>query len=115
VVADPAGAEVTATISSGIFTALTIVPGRTLEYNEGLYVFITPGKPLGVKLQKVDFRLVNTEESGLFLSGQDLKDEANGRFVGSPWPAGKQWGMRIAVLNSLTGAISAGITQNFLV
>jgi hypothetical protein len=115
VVADPGGAVVTSTIVDGAFTALSVVAGRALEYNEGLYLWITPGRPGGVKIQKTDFRLMNTAESGTFTSGEELKEFANGRFTGTPWGAGQQWGMMVAILNTVTGAISSAVSVLFLV
>lgn len=94
---------------------MSVVAGRALEYNEGLYLWITPGRPAGVKIQKTDFRLMNTAESGTFTSGEELKEFANGRFTGTPWGEGQQWGMMVAILNTVTGAISSAVSVLFLV
>lgn len=109
VVADLGSVAVAATIAAGLYTALSLVPGRVLAYNEGLYVMWTPGLPVGRKIQNTDFRLTNNAISGLFTSGEDIHTYVNTRFTGAPWTAGKQWGALIAALNTQTGAISAPI------
>jgi hypothetical protein len=115
VVADLGAVTVAATIAAGLFTALSITPGRTLVYNEGLYVFWTPGLPAGRKIQKTDFRLVNDADSGLITAGEEIKDIVNGRFTGAPWTAGLQYGCLVAALNTQTGAISSAVSLLFLV
>jgi hypothetical protein len=114
-VPDLGAVTVASTIVAGQFTALSITPGRVLTYNEGLYVFWTPGLPPGVTIQKTDFRLVNNPTSGLFTSGEDIKTYVNGRFDGAPWTTGKQYGCMVAALNEITGAISSAISLSFLV
>lgn len=113
VVPDLGGVTVAATLAAGLYTTLTLTPGRVLTYNEGLYVNWTPGLPPGVKIQKTDYRLVNTSASGLFLSAHDISAFVNGRFPGAPFPAGKQAGALVACLNAATGAISSAVSLNF--
>lgn len=105
VVADLGSVTVAATIVAGQFTALSIVPGRALAYLEGLYVLLTPGLPAGRKVQRTNYRLINTAASGLFWSAENISTFANGRFTGTPWTTGKQWSMLIAAMNWSTGAI----------
>jgi hypothetical protein len=115
VVADLGSVSVGLSIGAGIFTALTMVPARPLVYSEGLYVMMTPGLPMGVKIQKTDFRLINTPVSGLFAANEALADFANARFSGAPWPSGKQYSFRILCMNAATGAISSPIVVPGLV
>ena len=61
VVADLGAITTVHTVAAGIFSSLMLTPSRALLYAEGLYVFLTPGLPPGVKIQKTDYRLINTQ------------------------------------------------------
>lgn len=115
VVADLGSVALTKTIVAGVYTVCSLLPARTLLYAEGLYVFWTPGLPPGVKIQKTDYRLVNSAVSGLFTGGESISAFVNGRFAGAPWTTGKQYGIMVAALNAQTGAISSALSYVFQV
>lgn len=94
-----------ATAVGGAMTVFTITVGRVLLYNEGLYVFMTP-PILGARTpQKNMFRLVNTPDTGVFTNTQDIFAEVNDRFAPLAWAAGDRLAVRVAILNTDTGAI----------
>ena len=107
IVADLGDVVVTSVWAAGACDTLQIVPGRELTYEEGLYVFLTPGLPPGVKVQNPDYRLLCNQDTGLFPSGEDLDGVANERYPAAGWTTGKQWSLRVSALNKVTGAISA--------
>ena len=115
VVADLGTITVAATMGTGTFTSLTVTPGRTLLYNEGLYVFITPGLPAGVKVQRTDYRLINSPETSLFLAASNMATPVSLRLPGPLWPTGKQFSLLVACMNAGTGAILAPIVYSAVV
>ena len=111
VVADLGSVVIAFTVLAGAIAGFQITPGRALAYSEGLYVFMTPPLPLGRKVQKSDYRLINTPASGLFTSAEYLQTFAMARFGSLPWPTGKQIGILVASLNWQTGAISSAVSS----
>jgi hypothetical protein len=100
---------VSATLAGGLFTALSVVPARALEYYEGLYIMLTPGVSNGRRIQKVDFRLLNDPDVGLFASGENISAIANARFTSNTWIAGRRYSLRVAGMNLYTGCVGAGV------
>ena len=115
VVADLGTITVAATVAAGLWTTLTVTPGRTLLYNEGLYVFMTPGLPPGVRVQRTDYRLLNSPVTTLFLAATNLATPVSLRLPGPLWPVGKQYSLLVACMNAGTGAISAPIVYSAVV
>lgn len=87
----------------------TVTCTRVLEYDEGLYIFFTPPFTGGAKIQKADYRLINSEDSGLIASGESLVSILMARFPSMSWQVGAKFGILVAALNRTTGAISNGV------
>jgi hypothetical protein len=97
------------TAAGGIITEASLTPTRTLYAPEGLYVFATP-PILGARTpQRNNYRLINTQDSGLYASGFDFKDDLNARFGSQPWAAGDKVAILVAALNPDIGNISHAI------
>lgn len=114
-VPDP-GAVTVAMAGNGTHLDLTTVTvSRTLTYDEGLYIFGTPPM-LGARApQKNDFRLINTQEGGLLASGVDFGAAYEARFAPLSWALGAKAFLRVAILNSVTGAISTSVLREAIV
>lgn len=108
-VADLGDTAAVITAAGGIPTDAQITIGRALEYAEGLYVFATNPAPWTQKVQKTDFKLVNTPASGLYDVSADFSDDLILRMPGQVWTTGQNTNLKIMAMSSLTGARSAPV------
>lgn len=92
----------------------SIACGRTLEYGEGLYVFATPPGPWTRTAQQPDYRLVNSQQNGLIADSEDFAGDLISRFPSAVWTPGLYTNIRIAALNSTTGAMSNPVALKVL-
>jgi hypothetical protein len=82
---------------------------RALVPTEGMIVYMTP--PLGPAraLQATDLRMVNSANQVCFGSPVDLTPEIAARFPGVGCVVGGRYGVRVVIINTATGAISAPV------
>lgn len=112
VVEDIGAVTLMLTGTGGDPASATIACQRVLTYDEGLYVFFTVPFTGGRRPQKSDYRLINTNLTLLFDSGESLVTALVARFVGQGWDVGQKISVMVAAMNRLTGAMSAAVTVN---
>jgi hypothetical protein len=96
--------------ASGGALAGTITPARTVYAPQGLYVFITPPLCGNRKAANSDFRMINNQDLGLIAGGADIATYALARFPYQTWTTGDRVALKIAALDTDTGAISHAAT-----
>ena len=108
---------ITATITGtgGDPSVAEVETSRVPSYPEGLYIFVAPPTGSSRRPARSDFRLINTEDTGVFTSGESLVAALKARFPDMGWSAGAKCAVYVAALNLTTGAISNAVALNVVV
>lgn len=107
-VADPGTPVVVATALAGVLT-LSVAAGRALTADEGNMVYLT--KPLSGSRapQQGDYKLLNLASLTSFQNADPLGSQVLIRIPNTTWVVGQRIGVYFAVINKVTGAVSAWV------